>query len=155
MSKERHSGTKDRQLDCFSTFFSMILTKHQTSVLLALRGNPYWGCAAPKGHFLSPDSLANQWCILGKNSSGEGIFFFSEVLSQACIFFGKPLTIGLYELNLRLFLENFPGDPLVTGGFPAGETEASCGKRFRAVMVMPSCASDIDKLSVMNLLGCQ
>ena len=28
---------------------------------------PYWGCAAPKGHFLSPDSLA------------KGVFFLANI----------------------------------------------------------------------------
>ena len=40
-------------------------------------GGPYWGCAAPKGHFLSPDSFS-QWCIFGKNSLTKDIFFFKN-----------------------------------------------------------------------------
>ena len=43
-----------------------------------LRG-PYWGCAAPKGHFLSPDPLA-KGVFLAKNSLDKSIFFFRRYI---------------------------------------------------------------------------
>ena len=47
-------------------------------LLSLLKCGPYWGCAAPKGHFLSPDSLA------------KGIFFFRSPSPRAYFFTKTP-----------------------------------------------------------------
>ena len=47
------------------------------------------GCAAPKGHFLSSDSLAMGVFLANINSLAKGMFS-SEVLSQGYIFYETP-----------------------------------------------------------------
>ena len=69
-------------------------------------GVPYWGCAAPKGHFLSPDSLVKGVPVLFKNSLAKGILFLQKSLAKGN-FWRKPHKIGILGLNYRLFLKNF------------------------------------------------
>ena len=49
---------------------------------------PYWGCATPKGHFLSPDSLA-KGMFLAKIPKPR-VYFSSIVLSQGYNFDENP-----------------------------------------------------------------
>ena len=58
---------------------------------------PYWGCAAPKGHFLSPDSLAKG--VFLANIPQPRVYFSPEVLSRGYIFLRIPLKNGILGLN--------------------------------------------------------
>ena len=54
-------------------------------------GAPYWGCAAPKGHFLSPVSVA------------KGGFFLANIPLPRVYFLRNPLKMGIWGLNYGLF----------------------------------------------------
>ena len=67
----------------------------------------YWGCAACKGHFLSPDSQAKG--VFGTNSQDNDIFFLKS-LAKGLLFMeppenqhlgAKPLVIVQSFLLLR------------------------------------------------------
>ena len=57
---------------------------------------PYWGCAAPKGHFLSPDSLAKGEFLA--KIPWPRVYFSPEVLSQGYI------TKGIFGLKFLKIL---------------------------------------------------
>ena len=56
---------------------------------------PYWGCAAPKGHFWSPGSLA------------KGEFLAKIPLSQRYIFLPKSLAKGIFLAATKQLYEWF------------------------------------------------
>ena len=66
---------------------------------------PYWVCAAPKGHFLSPDSLA-KGVFLAKIPWPRA-YFSSEVLSQGGIFLTKTPKNWHFVANLAFVFGKF------------------------------------------------